>query len=71
MPTIALHAHYDGKQILLDEDYELPPNTQLMVTVLAPQSVDEHESWASLSARNLALAYGSDEPEYSVADVLP
>lgn len=69
MPTIALRAHYDGKQIRLDEDYELPPNTQLMVTVLAPQDGNEREGWASLSAGKLATAYGSDEPEYSVADV--
>jgi len=41
MPTIALRAHYDGKQILLDEDYELSPNTQLMVTLLASPDGNE------------------------------
>ncbi|PIQ13108.1 MAG: hypothetical protein CO125_03045 [Hydrogenophilales bacterium CG_4_9_14_3_um_filter_59_35] len=70
MPSIALRAHYDGKQILLDENYELPPNAQLMVTVLVPQSGNERAGWASLSAQNLATAYGDDEPEYSASDVL-
>jgi hypothetical protein len=69
MPSIALRAHYDGKQILLDENYELPPNAQLMVTVLVPQGGDEHAGWTSLSAQNLATAYGEDEPEYSASDV--
>lgn len=69
MPTIALRAHYDGKQIQLDEDYQLPPNAQLMVTLLAPQNTGKRESWASLSARNLAAAYGNEEPEYSASDV--
>ncbi len=69
MPTIALRAHYDGKQIQRDEDYELPPNAQLMVTVLTPQNADERAGWASLSARNLAVAYGGEEPEYTATDV--
>ena len=69
MPTIALRAHYDGKQILLDEHYELPLNAQLMVTVLAPIIGHEREAWASLSERKLAAAFGDDEPEYSALDV--
>ena len=69
MPSIALRAHYDGKQILLDENYELPPNAQLMVTVLVPQGDNERAGWVSLSAQNLATAYGDDEPEYSASDV--
>lgn len=53
MLTIAPRAHYDAKQ----------------VTLLAQQSTDEREGWASLSARNLAAAYGNEEPEYSASDV--
>lgn len=34
MPSIALRAHYDGNQILLDEEFALPVNAQLIVTVL-------------------------------------
>lgn len=69
MPSIALRAHFDGRQILLDENYELPPNAQLMVTVLTPQNGNERAGWTSLSAQNLATAYGNDEPEYLLSDV--
>lgn len=35
MPSVSLKAHYDGERILLDEPFEIPPNSPLMVTVLA------------------------------------
>jgi hypothetical protein len=38
MPTVSLKAHYDGTTIRLDEPFDLPPNTRLMVTVLPPIS---------------------------------
>jgi len=65
MPTVSLKAHYDGK-IQLDEPFDLPANTRLMVTVLPPVTDANREDWAILSAENLARAYGDDEPEYSV-----
>ena len=69
MPTVSLKAHYDGKTIRLDEPFDLPPNTRLMVTVLPPMTDTEREDWLNLSAANLARAYGDDEPEYSVTNV--
>ncbi len=69
MPTISLKAHYDGKTIRLDEPFDLPPNTRLMVTVLPPMTDTDREDWSSLSVANLARAYGDDEPEYSVKNV--
>ena len=69
MPPIRLKAHYDGKTILLDEPFDLPPNTRLMVTVLPPVTDTDHDDWSNLSVANLARAYGDDEPEYSVTNV--
>ena len=69
MPTVSLKAHYDGKTIRLDEPFDLPPNTRLMVTVLPPMTDTDREGWSTLSAEHLARAYGDDEPEYSVANV--
>lgn len=69
MPSVALRAHFDGKQILLDEDYNLPPNAQLMVTLLEFPAIRIKEDWARLSAAGLAGAYGENEPEYSSADI--
>ena len=67
MPTAILKAHYDGKHIVLDETFDLPPNAPLMVTVFAPDT--ERSEWAALGARSLARANGDDEPDYTAADI--
>lgn len=69
MPTVSLKAHYDGKTIRLDEPFDLPPNTRLIVTVLPPMTDTDREDWSNLAVANLARAYGDDEPEYSVTNV--
>ena len=60
--TIA--AHFDGKQILLDEVVELEPNTKLLVTVLPKDA--ECEAWLHLSAKRLQDAYADEEEDYSL-----
>ncbi len=65
MEIVTLQAHFDGKQILLDEPYELKPNTKLVVSVI--QMADEERTdWTRFSLENLERAYGEDEPEYSL-----
>lgn len=62
-----LRAHFDGSQILLDEPYELEPDTKLIVTVLPKDNSNaEHEAWLHLSMKKLEDAYADDEPEYSL-----
>jgi len=61
-----LRAHFDGDQILLDEPFELEPNTELLVTILPKTSDDESEDWARLSLESLTRAYSDNEPEYSL-----
>ncbi len=66
MAIITLPAHYDGKQICLDEAYDLEPNARLIVTLLPTEKSDEeHERWLTLSNQKLEQAYGENEPEYS------
>jgi hypothetical protein len=67
MPAVTLKAHYDGRQILLDEPFELPTNCDLMVTVL--QDYSEHVDLTRLASAGLSRAYGDDEPEYSISDL--
>ncbi len=69
MPSITLKARYDGRSILLDEPFELPPNAQLLVTVVAPAPGADREQWASPGGEVLARAYGDNEPEYGPDDV--
>ena len=64
MQSITLRAHFDGKQILLDEPLDLEPDTQLMVTVLPKSENGEDSDWTRLSLESLERAYGDDEPEY-------
>lgn len=63
MATVNLRAHFDGKQIQLDEPFPLQPNAKLVVTVLSDAD-NEHEDWGRLAMQNLERAYGPNEPEY-------
>jgi hypothetical protein len=65
MPTITLKAHFDGKQILLDEPFVLKPNTALLVTIVE-SSEGERDDWINLSSAGLSYAYGQEEPDYSL-----
>src|SRR5260221_2677558 len=72
MPTVILKAHYDGERIVLDEPFDRPTDSTLMVTVLPKEDSllsRERAQWADLAAQSLARAYGDDEPEYSLADI--
>ncbi|MGI8566782.1 MAG: hypothetical protein ACR2LZ_09915 [Pyrinomonadaceae bacterium] len=65
MRIVTLQSHFDGKQILLDEPYDLAPNTKLVVSVIQMQN-EEREDWTRFSLANLERAYGDNEPEYSL-----
>jgi hypothetical protein len=71
MPAVTLKAHYDGERIVLDEPFELTPDSPLMVTVLPTAADDQsgHAQWTALSAQNLGRAYAESEPDYTQADV--
>ncbi len=68
MRSVVLKAHYDGKNICLDEPFDLRPDTKLLVTVIPGSSPeDERQAWLAASQEGLARAYGEDEPDYSGA----
>jgi hypothetical protein len=69
MPRVTLKAHYDGERILLDEPFEIPPNSPLLVTVLSATEALLGEDWIQGAQRTLARAYGDHEPEYGPADL--
>jgi hypothetical protein len=71
MPAVTLKAHFNGKQIVLDEPFDLPPDSPLMVTVTVMPKEDSAEDaqWHSLAAGAVARAYGDDEPDYSASDL--
>jgi hypothetical protein len=63
MANVNLRAHFDGKQILLDEPFQIDPNARLVVIVLSDDD-QEREDWGRLALQNLERAYGPDEPDY-------
>jgi hypothetical protein len=68
MSTITLKAHFDGKQICLDEPYELQRDSKLVVAVVSGDSLeDERQAWLAASQAGFARAYGENEPDYSNA----
>lgn len=69
MDTVTLKAHFDGKQIVLDEPYDLPKGSPLAVTILPQADLSETSDWYRVAAQSLSRAYGDEEPDYSVADV--
>ncbi|MFH1116093.1 MAG: hypothetical protein V1792_19440 [Pseudomonadota bacterium] len=69
MPAVTLKAHYNGERIVLDEPFEIPPNSSLMVTVLPPTEAVVDEDWILASRKGLSEAYGTDEPDYGIEDL--
>ncbi len=69
MRAVTLKAHYDGERILLDEPFEIPPNSALMVTVLAGAQEVMGNDWIEAAERAFSTGYGEDEPEYTAADL--
>lgn len=66
MDPISIPAHFDGQQILLDEPFDLEPNSKLIVTVVGDNHDAERAAWMRLSADGLSRAYDDNEEEYSL-----
>jgi hypothetical protein len=74
MPTVAIPAHFDGKNIVLDEPYELPPNASLLVTLLpATVEANTEDAWLAAAASSDTFAFLADDVEdiYTVEDGKP
>ncbi len=69
MPAVTLKAHYDGERIILDEPFEIPPNSPLMVTVLPASEAVDGDDWILTARKALSGAYGTAEPEYGPEDL--
>jgi hypothetical protein len=69
MPSVSLKAHFDGERVRLDEPFDLPPNTPLLVTVLPVNLDTDRAAWVEAGKQNLARAFADNEPEYTLADI--
>ena len=65
-----LPAHFDGKQILLDVDVTLKPNTRLLVTVLPDEITYLQQVREAMKISEPAFAKVWDNEEDAVYDDL-
>lgn len=63
-----LPAHFNGEKIVLDEPFDLTPNMKIIVTVISEKD-SESDDWILAAKKNLARAYGDDEPEYDLTSI--
>ncbi|HEY3855898.1 MAG TPA: hypothetical protein VGO67_16030 [Verrucomicrobiae bacterium] len=70
MPAVTLKAHFNGKEIVLDEPFDLPTDSSLMVTILPKENSAESAEWLGVAVAGLEKADGADEPDYSASDVI-
>ena len=65
---LAVKARFDGKRVVLPEVLRRPAGTAIVV--FTDQETDrERDEWSGFSLRDLARAYGPNEPDYSKAVV--
>jgi hypothetical protein len=65
MTPQSIPAHFDGKQIQLDQPVALEANAKLLVVVL-PEHDEERDDWIRAAQASLGRAYGDNEPEYTL-----
>ncbi|MGA3181242.1 MAG: hypothetical protein ABSF38_12935 [Verrucomicrobiota bacterium] len=49
MPAVTLKAQFNGKQTVLDEAFDLAPNSPFVVTVMPTEDAIEEAQWHSLA----------------------
>jgi hypothetical protein len=68
MKNVTLHAHFDGRQIVLDEPFELEPGARLIITVLPESAGEERADWSRLSPDGSVPAGDDRVPEHQSQD---
>jgi hypothetical protein len=68
MNLVAIPAHFDGKQIRLDNRVNIEPGAKLIITVLPiVKNIElKNDDWTQVAMAGLESAYGDNEPEYSL-----
>jgi hypothetical protein len=64
MKAITLCATFDGEHIRLEDDFAIPREARLLVTVLPSDRETVRRDWRAFAAQSLAFACGENEPDY-------
>ena len=65
--TTLVSAICKGDTLKLEKPLDLPENTQVMIAILDDE---EREAWFRAGHSHFASAFGPNEPEYSLDDVI-
>lgn len=56
----------DSRHLMLKEPIQIPPGSQVIVTIEPAEAIAEDQVSYTLSMQGLQAAYGENEPEYSL-----
>ena len=57
----------DATHLELFQPIQIPPLSRIVVAVMASEDLlDEREAWFRFAAEHFQMAYGEDEPEYTL-----
>jgi len=56
----------DSRHLMLKEPIQIPPGSQVIVTIEPVEAIVEDQVLYTLSMQGLQDAYGENEPEYSL-----
>ncbi|MCJ7724128.1 MAG: hypothetical protein MUP03_08345 [Anaerolineales bacterium] len=56
----------DSRHLMLKEPIQIPPGSQVIVTIEPVEAIAEDQASYTLSMQGLQAAYGENEPEYSL-----
>ena len=56
----------DSRHLKLKKPIQIPPGSEVMITIEPAEAIAEDQAWYTLSAGGLQAAYGMDEPDYSL-----
>jgi hypothetical protein len=57
----------DATHLELFRPIQIPPHSRIVVAVLASEDIlDEREAWFRFAAEQFQVAYGENEPEYTL-----
>ena len=56
----------DSRHLKLKKPIQIPPGSEVMITIEPAEAIAEDQAWYTLSAGGLQAAYGENEPDYSL-----
>lgn len=56
----------DERHLRLKDPLLIPPGSTVMISIESSETIAEDQEWYSFSLENLEIAYGDEEPDYTL-----